>query len=53
MAIMQINPTRMELTRVKKQLSISLRGHKLLKDKQDEMIRQFMLIIKETKKLRE
>ena len=53
MAIIQINPTRMELKRVKKQLSISLRGHKLLKDKQDEMIRQFMLIIKETKKLRE
>lgn len=53
MAIMQVNPTRMELTRIKKQLSISIRGHKLLKDKQDEMIRQFMLIIKETKKLRE
>ncbi len=53
MAIMQVNPTRMELTRIKKQLSISVRGHKLLKDKQDEMIRQFMLIIKETKKQRE
>ena len=53
MAVMQVNPTRMELTRIKKQLSISIRGHKLLKDKQDEMIRQFMLIIKETKKLRE
>lgn len=53
MARMQVNPTRMELTRIKKQLSISIRGHKLLKDKQDEMIRQFMLIIKETRKLRQ
>ncbi|MFA5542442.1 MAG: V-type ATP synthase subunit D [Bacilli bacterium] len=47
-----INPTRMELTRLKKRLSTAKRGHKLLKDKQDEMVRQFMLIIKENDRLR-
>lgn len=52
MAISHINPTRMELTRLKRQLATSKRGHKLLKDKQDEMIRQFMMIIKQTRALR-
>jgi len=52
MAIAHINPTRMELTRLKRQLATSKRGHKLLKDKQDEMIRQFMMIIKQTRALR-
>lgn len=47
-----INATRMELSRLKKQLSIAKRGHKLLKDKQDEMVRQFMLIIKRNRSLR-
>lgn len=53
MALTRVNPTRMELTRLKRQLAIAKRGHKLLKDKQDEMVRQFMLIIKHTKALRE
>ncbi len=48
----QINPTRMELTKLKNQLLMTRRGHKLLKDKQDEMIRVFMLIIEEAKILR-
>lgn len=48
----QINPTRMELTKLKNQLQMTTRGHKLLKDKQDEMIRRFMLIIDDAKKLR-
>ena len=48
----QVNPTRMELTKLKNQLTITRRGHKLLKDKQDEMIRVFMLIIEEAKNLR-
>ena len=52
MALARVNPTRMELARLKKQLSIAKRGHKLLKDKQDEMVRQFMLIIRETRALR-
>lgn len=48
----QINPTRQELSKLKKQLSMTSRGHKLLKDKQDEMIRQFMAIIQKAKTLR-
>ncbi len=47
-----INPTRMELTRLKKRLSTAKRGHKLLKDKQDEMVRQFMQIIRYNDELR-
>ncbi|HHU80290.1 MAG: V-type ATP synthase subunit D [Bacilli bacterium] len=52
MAIMNVNPTRMELSKLKQQLSIATRGHKLLKDKQDELVRQFMLIIKRNRALR-
>lgn len=52
MAISQINPTRMELTKLKNQLAVTRRGHHLLKDKQDEMIRQFMEIVYKTKDLR-
>ncbi len=53
MAVLNVNPTRMELTRLKKQLSTALRGHKLLKDKRDELMRQFLDMIRETKELRE
>lgn len=49
----QIKPTRMELTRLKHQYQIAKRGHKLLKDKRDEMVRQFMSYIKKNKSLRE
>ena len=52
MAIGQINPTRMELTKLKNQLAVTKRGHRLLKDKQDELIRQFMEIVFKTKDLR-
>ena len=47
-----INPTRMELTRLKKRLATATRGHKLLKDKRDEMVRQFMLYIRRNHSLR-
>ncbi len=53
MARLNVNPTRMELRRLKTRLKTAVRGHKLLKDKSDETIRQFMLYIKENKKLRE
>ena len=53
MAKLNVNPTRMELRRLKTRLKTATRGHKLLKDKSDEMIRQFMLYIRENKRLRE
>lgn len=53
MAKLNVNPTRMELRRLKNRLKTATRGHKLLKDKSDEMIRQFMLYVRENKRLRE
>ena len=53
MAKLNVNPTRMELRRLKNRLKTAPRGHKLLKDKSDEMIRRFMLYIRENKRLRE
>jgi len=50
--ILAINPTRQELLRLKKRLVLARKGHKLLKDKQDELVRNFLEIIEETKKLR-
>ena len=52
MASRRVNPTRMELTRQKKKLVSATRGHKLLKDKRDELVRQFMDMIKENMRLR-
>lgn len=52
MAILNVNPTRMELTRLKKRLTTARRGHKLLKDKRDELMRQFLEAVRENKKLR-
>ncbi len=53
MASTQVNPTRMELTRQKKKLATATRGHKLLKDKRDELMRQFLELVRENKALRE
>ena len=53
MASKQITPTRMELTRLKKKLTTATRGHKLLKDKRDERMRQFLEKVRENKSLRE
>lgn len=53
MAKMNVNPTRMELRRLKTRLKTATRGHKLLKDKSDEMIKQFMVYVRENKRLRE
>ena len=47
-----VNPTRMELQKTKKRLATATRGHKLLKDKQDEMARQFMVYIRKDRALR-
>ena len=48
-----VNPTRMELTRLKNRLATAVRGHKLLKDKRDEMVRQFIIYIRRNNDLRQ
>ena len=52
-AALRVNPTRMELTRIKRRLVTARRGHKLLKDKRDEMVRQFIALIRENYRLRQ
>lgn len=51
MARMNVNPTRMELTNLKRRLNTAVRGHKLLKDKRDELMKQFLDIVREAKDL--
>ncbi len=53
MTRLAVNPTRMELRRLKARLKTAERGHKLLKDKSDEMVRRFLSYVKENKRLRE
>jgi V/A-type H+/Na+-transporting ATPase subunit D len=52
MARLNVNPTRMEMSKLKKRLATATRGHKLLKDKQDELIRQFINLVKYNNELR-
>ena len=52
MASSTITPTRMELNRLKKKLQTAVKGHKLLKDKRDELMRQFMDLVRENMELR-
>ena len=53
MAVMNVNPTRMELTNLKRKLVTARRGHKLLKDKRDELMRRFLELVRENKALRQ
>lgn len=50
---LNVNPTRMELKKLKTRLNTAERGHKLLKDKSDEMVRRFSAMIKENKRMRD
>lgn len=52
MAVLNVNPTRMELTNLKRKLVTAQRGHKLLKDKRDELMRRFLDLVRENKELR-
>lgn len=52
MASSQIIPTRMELSRIKDKLTVARKGHKLLKDKRDELMRQFLIMVRENMELR-
>jgi len=52
MPALNVNPTRQELTRLKNRLRTSVRGHKLLKDKRDELMKQFMDVVRENRTLR-
>lgn len=49
----RVNPTRMELLRLKKRLKVAVRGHKLLKDKFDELMKNFMQLVNESRRLRQ
>ncbi|MDD6212424.1 MAG: V-type ATP synthase subunit D [Clostridiales bacterium] len=53
MARLNVNPTRMVLANLKKQLNVAVRGHKLMKDKRDELMKRFLDLARENKKLRE
>ena len=51
--ILRVNPNRMELLKLRRRLQLARRGHKLLKDKQEELMRQFMELVVEAKKTRD
>lgn len=53
MARLNVKPTRGELTKLKQRLKLATRGHKLLKDKQDELMRQFILLIRKNHEIRQ
>lgn len=53
MARLNVNPTRMELSKLKKKLDTAERGHKLLKDKLDELVRQFITLVKKNQTARQ
>lgn len=53
MELLNVNPTRMELTKLKNRLVVARRGHKLLKDKRDELMKKFLELIRKNKDLRD
>ena len=53
MAEIRVNPTRMEMKKLQGRYTTARRGHKLLKDKRDELMKQFLDVVREDKALRE
>lgn len=53
MARLRVNPTRMEMQRLKKQLKTSQKGHKLLKDKRDDLMKRFLEMVRQNKEFRD
>lgn len=53
MAKKHVNPTRMELNKLRKRLAAAIRGHRLLKNKLDELMRSFLELVRENRELRE
>ena len=53
MALLRVNPTRMEFNKIKKRLRSSQRGHKLLKDKRDDLVKRFVALAARNKEMRE
>ncbi len=51
-ARLAVNPTRMELLRLRKRLVVAIRGHKLLKDKLDGLMKEFMSLANQYKEYR-
>ena len=52
MAAIQVKPTRMELSNLKKRKKVAVRGHKMMKDKRDELVRRFIEYARQNKALR-
>jgi V/A-type H+-transporting ATPase subunit D len=53
MAVLDVKPNRMELLKLRKRVTLAQKGHKLLRDKQEELMRKFMALIYECKKMRQ
>ncbi len=53
MAILKVNPTRITLLKLKKELAVARKGYKLLKDKRDGLMKNFMGIVRDARNLRE
>ncbi len=52
MSRLAVNPNRMELLKLKRRTAVAVRGHKLLKDKMDELLKQFLSLVRENRQMR-